>query len=809
MSRKQLRRSTDQSERLIDEIVATRPQSSALAGPGQTELFLRQYFGNVPVEDMQGRSLDKLAQAAVSHLEFGATRRAGKALLRIFNPLQDRHGYQSTYTIIEMVNDNMPFLVDSVAAAIDRQNLTVHMTIHPVLRVRRDEKGRLLEILPRGAEDGQAESFIRFTVDREPDPQHLNVLEHEIVKVLADVRVSVRDWRKMRKKMLDARATVDRGPPGADDELRRESKELLKWMADDHFTYLGYREYRVQEEDGKPYLHPVPGTGLGVLTKDERGGRRVQMSTEMLRHSRRKDWLIITKANSRSTVHRRSYLDYVGLKIHDDDGNAIGEQRFIGLFTSIAYNESPRNIPLLRLKVQRVLERSQLDPAGHRGKSLLHILDSYPRDELFQSSVRDLLRTTNGILNLQDRKQVKFFVRRDTFRRFFSCLVYIPREKYTTAIRRRTEQILLEAFAGTSIDSSVQITDSPLARVHIIVRTSAGDRPRISIRQIEAQIADAVVTWRDRLRSELLQRFGQDEGHELYREYGEGFPPAYEGDVLPAVACLDVKRIDGLLKGEHDNHLLLHQPHGAAPTQLNFRTFRPHEPLLLSRVMPILEDLGTEVYSEQPWRITLKSGEAFWIQDFELRYANTAELDIETAAERFEDTFRQVLDGKVENDGFNRLVLTAGLNWRQAALIRCYAKYLSQIGIPFSQNYMEDVLVQHAGLVQQLVRQFELQFHPGISRAERREKLESVSAAIERGVARARSLDEDRILSAFAGAVHATLRSNYFQVDRLGRRKDYISIKLDPAKLPEVPRPRPKFEIFVYSPEVEDRKSVV
>jgi glutamate dehydrogenase len=801
--RKQLRRSSDLSERLIDEIIATRPQSKILSSREQNDLFLRQYFGNVPVEDMQGRSVEKLGQAAMSHLEFAATRKPGQVRLRILNPSEKQHGYQSAFTIIEMVNDNMPFLVDSVAAAIDRQNLTVHMTIHPVLRVRRDARGRLQEILPRSSEQGQSESFIRFAVDREPDVQHRNVLEHEISKILADVRIAVRDWRKMRKKMLDARKTVDMGPSGADDELRRESKELLKWMADDHFTYLGYREYAVHRQDGKSYLHPVKGTGLGLLTKEERGGRAVEMSKEMQRHSRRKDWLIITKANSRSTVHRRSYLDYVGVKIHDEDGNAVGEQRFIGLFTSVAYSENPRNIPLLRLKVQRALERSQLDPAGHRGKSLLHILDSYPRDELFQSSVRDLVRTTNGILNLQDRKQVKFFVRRDAFRRFFSCLVYIPREKYTTAIRRRTEQILLRAFAGTSIDSSVQITDSPLARVHIIVRTHTGDRPRVSIRQIERQIAEAVVTWRDRLRSELVQRFGQDEGHALYREFGESFSPAYEGDVEPATACLDVKRIDGLLKGEHDNYLLLHQPPDAAPTQLNFRTFRKHDPLLLSRVMPILEDLGTEVYSEQPYRITLKSGEAFWIQDFELRFARTAELELETAAERFEDTFRQVIDGKVENDGFNRLVLSAGLNWRQVTLVRCYAKYLSQLGIPFSQNYMEDVLVLHAGLVGKLVRQFELQFHPGIAANERREKLQTLVAAIERGVARARSLDEDRILSAFAGAVSATLRSSYFQVGQDGKRKDYLSIKLDPERLPEVPRPKPKFEIFVYSPEVE------
>ena len=803
MPKKQLRRSSDFSERLVDEIVATRPTSPTLRDRAQIDDFLRQYFGNVPYEDMQGRSLTILGQAAVSHLEFARKRKPGQPLLRIFNPREKDHGYQSAYTIIEMVNDDMPFLVDSVSAAVDRQNLTIHITIHPVLRVQRDANGRLQEVLPKGDTRGHAESFIRLAIDREPEAQHLKVLEHEINKVLSDVRVGVRDWKKMRKKMLDARADIDEDLPGFDEELRDESKALLKWMADDHFTFLGYREYRVHRRNGRVFLRPVKGTGLGLLTRDERGGRSVELSPEMQRQTRRKDWLIITKANSRSTVHRRSYLDYVGVKIWDDDGNALGEKRFLGLFTSVAYSENPRNIPLLRLKVQRVLERSQLDPAGHRGKALMHILDSYPRDELFQSTVRDLLRTTNGILNLQERRRVKFFVRRDAFRRFFSCLVFIPREKYTTAIRRRTEEILLEAFNGTSIDSSVQITDAPLARVHIIVRTHADDRPRVSLRDIEEKITEAVVTWRDRLRVELAERFGHDEGLWLYREFGESFPPAYEGDVSPAIACLDAKRIDGLIKGEHDDYLLLYRPDDARPGQLNFRTFRKDDPLLLSRVMPILEDLGTEVYSERPYRILLKNDRRFWIQDFELHIPAREDLDVESAAARFQDSFRKVFDGQIENDGFNRLILAGGLDWRQVVLLRCYAKYLLQLGLPFSQNYMEDVLVQHAGLAKSLVAHFELQFRPGIKEAEREGRLVASEAAIERGVARAVSLDEDRILSAFSGAVFATLRSNYFQREADGSPKGHISIKLDPSKLPEAPLPKPKFEIFVYSPDVE------
>jgi glutamate dehydrogenase len=800
--RNNLRRTGDMSNRLIEDIVAVKPKSAILKTRKQINVFLRRYFGEVPYDDMFGRSPKVMGQAALAHLEFGKVRKPGQAKLRIFNPNKPDHGYQSAFTIVEMVNDNMPFLVDSIAAAIIRHNLTIHMTVHPLLDVRRDKRGRLLEVMGSTDTCKQVESYIRFVIDRETDLQELKILEYEIKKVLADVRVAVRDWAAMRSNMLHAAddlVALTRGDAG----LRDESEALLRWMVLEHFTFLGYREYKIHERGTKLLLRPVAGTGLGLLANEKRGGRAIELTKEMRRHTRARDFLIITKANSRSTIHRHSYLDYVGVKVYDKNGKPIGEKRFIGLFTSVAYSENPRNIPLLRLKVERVVKKLGLDPAGHRGKSLLHILDSFPRDELFQSSIHDLVRTTNGILNVQDRRQVKFFLRRDTFRRFFSCVIYVPREKYTTAIRGRIEQILMKSFAGHAVDSSVQISDSPLARLHTIVRTGTGERPQISIRGIEREIAAAVVTWQDRLREELVSRFGQDEGLALFREYGDGFPAAFEEAVKPAIACLDIKRIDGLLKGEHNDSLLLHQPPCAVSDQLNFRTFSEDQPLLLSRVLPVLEDLGTEVYVEHPYRLKLKNGHDFWIQDFELRYVGSAELDIDDAAGRFQDGFARSQSGEVENDGLNRLILAAGLDWRQTALVRCYAKYLLQLGIPFSQTYMEGVLVDYAVIVRNLVEQFEIQFRPGISGKRRAEDLERVTGRIHRRIARARNLDEDRILTAFSGAVTATVRSNYFQLLDDGTHKSYISIKLNPAELPEVPLPKPKFEIFVYSPRVE------
>ena len=786
---------------IVEKVVSSRLSAACLKNPQQVRLFLQQYFADVPVEDMQGRSESIMARIALDHLDFGSQRRKGQALIRIFNANEKEHGYQSPYTFIEMVNDDMPFLVDSVAAAINRHKMAVHITVHPIISIKRDRNGRVAEITGPEDEDAVSESFIRFAIDRETDENELKVLRQEISKVLADVRLAVRDWSKMRRRMSETRDLLEHGPKGVDPLLRSESQALLDWMVDEHFTFLGYREYRLSRSGKRVMLKPVKGTGLGVLSRDDRGSKAVELTAEMRRLTRSRDWLILTKANSRSTVHRPAFLDYVGVKIYDEKGNAVGERRFMGLLTSVAYSESPHNIPLLRHKVKKIFERANVDERGHRGKALLHIIDTYPREELFQSSIQDLTRTTVGILNLQDRLRVKFFLRRDTFRRFFSCLVYVPREKYTTAIRRQIEELLLAAFAGFSVDSAVQISESALARVHIIVRTAEGDQPRISIDRIEEQIADLVVTWSDRLQKELLEAFGPDEGPRLYRTYRNVFPAGFQEDSAPSEACSDVRVIDEMLRSDTRRAVDLYQPDGSEPGHMHFMVYSVDEPIVLSEVMPLLEDMGVDVYTERPYEVSLPDG-SFWIQDFHLRHESGLAIDVMEVSDRFEACFMAALDGECENDGLNRLIISAGLDWRETALLRCYAKHIQQLGLPFSQAYMEDVLVAHAELTGLLVELFETRFNPQISRTKRARELKRITAAVERGVAKARNVDEDRILTAFAGGIQATLRSNYFQrID--GKPKPYISIKLDPEQLPEVPLPKPRFEVFVYSPEVE------
>ncbi|MDH3432878.1 MAG: NAD-glutamate dehydrogenase [Gammaproteobacteria bacterium] len=721
----------------------------------------------------------------------------------MYNPTIKEHGYESAYTFVEMINDDMPFLVNSVSAAINRHDLSVHITVHPIIRVQRDADGNIKGIGKSRDDAGRPESFIRLAIDRETDPQELRLLELEIRSVLSDIRLAVRDWSKMRKKMVETRETLQLGPRRADPGLRAESQEFLQWLADDHFTFLGFREYRLINRNGSVYLKPVKGSALGLLSRKKRAGHTIELTAEMHRLKRSRDWLILTKANSRSTVHRNAYLDYIGVKIYDEAGEVCGERRFIGLFASAAYSETPRNIPLLRHKIEKIFERGHVEPVGHRGKALLHIINNYPRDELFHASVQDLARTTVGILNLQDRRRVRFFLRRDAFRRFFSCLVYVPREKYTTRVRRRIEKILKDAFAGTDVNSSVQISDAVLARVHIVVHTPSADRPRISIHLIEEQIAKVVITWSDRLRQELATALGTDEGPRLYRAYRDVFPLSYQEDVTPREACSDVSRIEDMLANRVPRTVELYEPEGCEPGDMHFMIYSFDAPLVLSEALPVLEDMGVLVYTEHPYELKLRSGDPFWIQDFHLRHEGGAALDLKTVARKFEDCFMQVLAGHAETDGLQRLILGAELDWRQTSLLRCYAKYLQQLGLPFSQAYMEDVLFAHSGFVRQLIDLFETQFDPSISKAKRNRETSTKEQAVRRAVARARNVDEDRILAAFAGAVSATLRSNYFQSDSDGNAKPYISIKLDPSRLREVPLPKPKYEIFVFSPDVE------
>jgi glutamate dehydrogenase len=454
------------------------------------EAFIRIYYGAVAAEDLLERSVADLYGAALAHLNFASRRAPGEAKVHVYTPQLEEHGWSSTHTVVEIVNDDMPFLVDSVSMELNRLGSGVHLIIHPVARVRRDEDGRLLEVLPHDAPatDCLLESFIHAEIVRETDPDHLEQVRVGLERVLGDVRAAVEDWQPMVQRGRQIVADLEANPPPVDAEELAEAKALLEWILDDHFTFLGYHEYDLVTEGGEDALRRVPGTGLGILRDTDGDHGVVKLPREARGLARAKDILVLTKANSRATVHRPAYLDYVGVKRFDEAGEVVGERRFLGLYTSSAYSARPDEIPLLRRKARKVRERSGLPPGSHADKALVEILESYPRDELFQISDDELFETAIGILHLGERQRVKLFVRRDTFGRFFSCLVFVPRDRFNTQVRHAIQEILQEEFQGVSVDYNVRLSESVLARLHYVIYTRPGTEVDADVRAIEARL---------------------------------------------------------------------------------------------------------------------------------------------------------------------------------------------------------------------------------------------------------------------------------------------------------------------------------
>ena len=797
------RRLSDSRSRVVSKIIALAEKAGLSGQDIDIAEFIDRYYRNVAIDDLRGSSPADLAGAALSHLNFAVDRPPGKAKVRVYNPTRKSNGWASTHTIVEIVNDNMPFLVDSAGMAINRLGYSIHLTIHPTFSLTRDNKGALQEIgksaLLKNGDDN--ESFLRIEIDRSAKEDEFADLEKALLSNLGDVRNAVADWPEMRDMALTIADELDGAVLPLSERVIDEGREMLRWMVDNHFTFLGYREYKLVKGKDSDELHVVPGSGLGILRGEPRDGSVVVLNKDTRHQVRSKDLLLITKANSLATVHRNSYLDYIGIKVFAA-GKVVGEKRFLGLFTSTAYSLSPDEIPMLRYKVEQVMQNSGIPEIGHGAKALQHILHTFPRDELFQSSVADLIRTTLGIFHLQERQRIKLFVRRDAFRRFFSCMVFVPRDRYTTQIRLRIEEILMRAFDGKSLKSTVQLSESNLARVHTIVRIKPGSKPKVSIIGIENEIIDAVRSWEDHLQDILVERFGEARGLQLKQMYGKHFPVAYKEDVTPREATFDIERLAALTDESSSLRMSLYRPEFYEKNQLRFKLFHRENPIPISDVLPMLENMGLRVISEQPYHVRLEDDKSIWIQDFQMVYESEALVPAEVN-EIFQGSFANSWLGNAENDGFNRLVLAGRLEWREVAVLRAYCRYLLQTGLPFSQKYMEQALYRHVLITKMLAELFRAKLKPGIGSRRRGKEIDRICGGIREALDQVQSQDEDRILTAFLTVIKATLRSNFYQRDELGEPKPYISFKLDPRKIPELPLPRPRFEIFVYSPRME------
>jgi glutamate dehydrogenase len=777
------------------------------------ERFLRAFYAHVPPDDIEDESPENLAGQALSVAEFTQTRTPGEAKVRLYNPRPDTHGWSCPHTVVEIVNDDMPFLVDSVTVALNRRDIEVRLVIHPILPIERDASGAFQRL--GGGEEteiaGANESVMVLHIEEQPTPLH-GELKQVLEGVLGDVRRAVEDWRPIRQHCRDIIRELDRTPPRLPKDEVEEAVAFLEWLDDDNFTFLGYREYRFQGSGRNALAKIDPGSGLGVLRNLDYsvfdGLRDLgKLPVDVQAWVKTPEVLRITKANRRATVHRDAHMDAVAVKIFDQRTRVIGERLFVGLFTSAAYSQSPRQIPQLKRKVEQVMRRSGFSPSSHDGKALLHILETYPRDELFQSGVEELHETAMGVLHLQERQRVALFVRHDPFERFVSCMVYVPRDRFDTSLRLKMQALLVEAYEGEVSAFSTQLGDALLARLHVIVRTVQGQVPEVDVAALERRLAEAARSWVDEFEAALIAEHGEHAGLQLLRRYGRAFPTNYRETHGAKDAVADLVNVEA---AQRDGHLALdlYRPHEAAPETLHFKLYTADGPIPLSDVLPMLEQMGVRAISEVPYEVRpAKAERPIWVHDFALQLRPGQSVDLAAVRPAFHEVFALTWSGEMEGDGFNRLVLAAGLTAKEIRILRAYAKYLRQAGIPFSQAYMEDTLAANGTITATLAQLFEQRFDPALRKGKKPDELAkreaALVAAVESGLEEVAIADEDRILRLYLNVILSTLRTNYYQTGAGGERKPYVSLKLDSSRLEELPEPRPFREIYVYAPQVE------
>ncbi len=797
----------DDSDAALEDAVKNREELLATAasradGDAGLADLVELYWRLVPDEELVGRTPAELFKTTCEHRKLAAQRLSGELKVELRTPEGDGH------TVLQIVVDDMSFLVDSVTAALVSRGLDVHLVVHPQVVVRREPLGKLIELCPdlepdEAGPDHTVESWMTFEVDRQQDPAALTDLSADIHRVLNDVRDVAEDWPRMLERVRELATELGSAKLPVPESDLTDAVDLLTWLGNDHFTFLGYREYRLDEVDGEQVLAAVGGTGLGILRADQPHPRSLSsLAPEAYEKLLEKRLLIITKANSRATVHRHAYLDYIGFKTFDEQGNVVGEKRFLGLFTAAAYVQSVRDLPVVRRKVQTVLRRSGLSPRSHSGRDLMGILETYPRDELFQISTDELFRTVMGVLRLAGRRQLRLFMRRDAYGRFISCLVYLPRDRFSTRNRLRIQEILLHRLHGVGLDYSTRVTEGQLARIHVTVRTDPTDPPSdVDFEEVQNELAEATRLWEDDFRVLLDRTLGDEQARYLYDRYADALPQTYKDEHNPHEASKDLAKLELLDEtGELAMHLYRRRKND---DDLRFKVFRLGEPMMLSALLPVLHSLGVRVADERPYEIR-REDDTVYLYDFGLRPPADA-LDMSQVRSKVENAFSAVWRGESEVDGLNQLVLRAGLTWRQVVVLRAYAKYLRQAGTVFSQDYMESTFLAYPGIATLLVALFETRFDPRIQLAgsARVQHAEHLVEAITEQLDEVASLDQDRILRGFLTLIMATLRTSFFQRATTGRPKQYVAFKLDPQQIPVLPKPRPHFEIFVYSPRFE------
>lgn len=769
--------------------------------------FIEIFYDNVSLEDLTEQSIDSLAQASFETWGFCQERTPGSFKIRACIQKREIKGNLVPQTVVEVLNENMPFLVDSVAGAINSLGYSIRLIIHPVIQVERDHHNNIVKVRERKetTKNGKYESIIRCEIPELITEGKLKILENEISKSLLAAAEAVKDWLPMRERLREIIQDLEvQKIPFPKDELD-ENIAFLKWIEDHHYTFLGFCEFTINQKSSEQKEWLIPHEGLGIL----KGGLRekithlfqgIELNAKNQSYLMESGPLIITKTSQVSLVHRRDPMDSITIKKYDKEGKVIGLYEFIGLFTSVAYHRSVRTIPLLRLKAAHILERSGFSEEWHDGKTLVHLIETFPRDEFFQASEDWLFDTLMAILQLQNRQRLTLFIRPDNFKRFISCIVYVPRERYDSELRKKICAILENSLKGRASGWQVQLGELAFARLHFTIKIFDPKDTSFDLQDIKRKILEASLTWRDNLQEALIDSEGEEKGQELFEKYGYGFSKGYQERFAVTDAIIDIHEIESAFEhAELRSHL--NSLDDNESNKLQLKLYSLQGPLVLSNILPVLENMNLKALGEIPFVVHLPQGEKAWVHVFELQTWEGDLVDVKRIRTNFLEGFRKIWSGEVENDGFNRLILRANFDWRECQLIRAYAKYLRQLQVTFSQTYMEEVLAKYPHICHFIFQMFSCQFSPESKDSRQEARLEILNR-IKSLIENVESLDEDRILWKFVNVIGATLRTNYFQIQN-NEPKNYVSLKIDCAAVNEMPLPRPMYEIFVYSACVE------
>jgi glutamate dehydrogenase len=772
--------------------------------------FVSAFYAHVLPADLALFSADERARIAASLWALAANRRASELKLRVFNPSPAVDGWTVDHTVIEIVNDDMPFLVDSVTGVLQNRGIAVHMVIHPVLQIRRDTKGKASGVTATDAAESLtaiAESFMHIEIDHCLDPALLKSIEEDVRATLGDVRLSVEDWEQMRGRMQEVidTSTAPKQPMHAGEDIE-EVRAFLRWLCDDNFTFLGYREIELKQQgENITSIHILPGRGLGILRDNEArmfGGLRdfdKRKNKALRKYVRQNHVLFLTKTNAVTRVHRSLPMDAIFIRSFDNQGIVIGEKLFVGLFTSKTYAQTPRDIPFMRRKIADVHARMGFPIKSHDGRALMHILNTYPHDELFQISEDELYANALGILQLQERARVALFLRPDPFGRYVTCLVYVPRDRYDSALRNRIQGFLEASYAGKAQAWNVRIDDSRLARAFVTIHLTP-DSHHPETAALESGLRELCRTWVDRMRDSLVVAHGEATALMLLRRYADAFPEAYRETVPPAYAVQDMRNLERM----RSTPRFIADLSQAGGDRLRLKLFQPDRPLLLSEALPLIENMGLRIdYMGGPYEVKFNDGSApVYIHEFVGKPSQPMHSAFDHVKDAFEETLAKVFSGDVENDAFNALTLRVGLGWNAIVVLRAFARYLRQLRIPYSHEMIAATMVCYPHVAQQIYALFYARHNPALksNRAEEMRKLES---AILEEVGKIAVLEDDRIIRRYLNLVQASLRTNFFQNDANGAPKAYLSIKFDSRSVDFMPLPKPLYEIFVYSPATE------